>query len=104
MKNKNQLEQFFEDNKEKLEDFLRKCKNEGDEFNESGNIIRKFLKDKNSVTPKEIEQLREQMIDAHRIGGCTAVFILPFGSVLLALILKWGQKVGIDFVPSSFKK
>ena len=89
--------------KDKTKDFLLKCKNEIGEYKEVGQILVKATTDK-KITREERKKVYEQLVDTLKIGGTGALFLLPFGSVLIYGLVKIGNKLGINFLPSSWKK
>ena len=89
--------------KDKVKDFLLKCKEEVDDYKEAGQILKKVSLGK-KPTKKEIKIVYDQLIDTLKIGGSGAIFMLPFGAVLLFTLIKLGNKFGINFLPSAWDK
>jgi len=88
---------------EKIKDFLLKCKEEAGDYKEAGQILSKYAQG-DKPTKEEFKIVYTQLIDTLKIGGSSAIFILPFGSVLLIALIKIGNKFGINFLPSAWNK
>ncbi len=59
---------------------------------------------KGEATQKEMEAANEQFRDVLRGVGLGVVVILPFSPITIPLIVKLGQKLGIEVFPSSVKE
>ena len=88
---------------DKIKDFLQKCKSEAGDYKEAGQILSKYASG-DKPTKEELKIVYTQLIDTLKIGGSGAVFILPFGSILLIALIKLGNKFGINFLPSAWNK
>jgi len=58
---------------------------------------------KGEATQKEMEVANEQFRDVLRGVGLGVVVILPFSPITIPLIVKLGQKLGVEVFPSSVK-
>jgi hypothetical protein len=106
-KNKNNIiDSLFKSHPElesKINEFLIKCKNEGNEYSEVFILIKKGLSGKN-LSHKEQNKIWEQLLDTLKISGNVILFMLPLGSILLPLLLTVAKKYHIDILPSSFNQ
>jgi len=89
--------------KEKTKDFLQKCNEEIDDYKEVGQILKKATLN-NTITKEEKKIVLEQLIDTLKIGSTGALFLVPFGSILIIALIKIGDKLGINFLPSAWDK
>jgi len=90
--------------KQILKDFFLGIKNEAKETKEASQLIRKHLNG-NKLTKEEIKIVREQFYDILRGAGIGIPFMLiPMGSLLIPLMLKLSAKLGVELLPSSFRK
>jgi len=83
--------------------FLLNCKKEGDDYKKVQEIINKYLKDRKTVTKEEYDYIHMKFQDYLKIAASGAIIALPAGTILLALVVKYSKKVGLDITPSSFK-
>ena len=86
----------------KIKSFFLKLKKEINETKEAKNIFIKYTKGE-KITEEESKMIREQSKDILKTLGLGSVFMLPGGIMLIALLVKYGKKVGVDILPSSFK-
>lgn len=56
------------------------------------------------ATPEEMQEANRQLKDVFKGLGLSVVVILPFSPITLPAIVKLGEKVGIDVIPSGFKE
>lgn len=89
--------------KDKIKDFLLKCKEEGGDYKEAGQILSKYASGE-KPSKEEMKKVYTQLVDTLKIGGSGTLFMLPFGSVLLIVLIKIGNKFGINFLPSAWDK
>ncbi len=89
--------------KDKVKDFLEKCKEEVGEYKEAGQILKRYASGE-KPSKEEMKKVYDQLIDTLKIGGGGTLFMLPFGSILLIALIKIGTKFGINFLPSSWNK
>jgi len=94
-------------NKEKIKngflEFLKNSKEEAHEYKEAAQILNNYAKTGNA-SKEDIKKVRTQLIDTLKISSSLALFILPGGSLLLAMLITIGNKFDINFLPSSFSK
>jgi hypothetical protein len=88
-------------NKNNIKNFLLKSKQEIGEYKEVGQILKKYSIGK-KITFEEKQKVYKQFLDTLKISGGGIIFILPFGSFLLFIIIKLGKKYNINFLPSSW--
>jgi hypothetical protein len=55
------------------------------------------------ASKEEMEVANRQFRDFLKTLGLGAIVVLPFSPITLPLIVKFGKKLGIDVIPSSFK-
>lgn len=56
------------------------------------------------ATEAEMQEANEQFVDVLRSLGLSIVVILPFSPVTLPALVKLGDKLGIDILPSAFRE
>jgi hypothetical protein len=83
--------------------FLLNCKSEQEDYKKVNEIIQKFIKDRNSLSKEDINYLHLKFQDYLKITTSGVIFILPGGSILLPLILRYSKEIGFDINPSNFK-
>jgi cytochrome c-type biogenesis protein CcmH/NrfG len=59
---------------------------------------------KRDLTAEEKEKVMGQSLDLGRLILLSALFVVPGSGVLIVLLVKGGNKIGIRFLPSSFVK
>jgi len=89
--------------KDKVKDFLEKCKDEVDDYKEVGGILKNYASGE-KISKEDMDKVYSQLLDTLKIGGSGTLFMLPFGSVLLIALIKLGDKFGINFLPSAWDK
>lgn len=55
------------------------------------------------ATKREIKKANKQFKDVMKGLGLGVIIVLPFAPITLPLIVKLGQRVGVDVLPDSFK-
>lgn len=75
---------------------------EGKETREMFNIYYQYLN--GQASESDMNVANEQFRDLLRSMGLGAFLILPFAPVTIPIIIKLGRRLGIDIVPSSFRK
>lgn len=75
---------------------------EKDETKKMLQTYRKFTT--GEATEKEMQEANEQFVDVLRSLGLSVVVILPFSPVTLPALVKLGDKLGIDILPSAFRE
>lgn len=58
---------------------------------------------KGQATKLEMKEANQQFLDVIRGLGLGVVVVLPFSPITIPAIVKLGEKVGVDVLPSSFK-
>jgi len=82
---------------------LEKCKEEAEDYEEAGIILKKYASGED-ISKDEMQKVHNQLIDTLKIGGSGLIFMLPFGSILIVALLKYGDKIGINFLPSAWSE
>lgn len=59
---------------------------------------------KRKLSAEEKGMVINQSGDVMRLMFLSALFLVPFGSVLVIVFVKGGDKIGVRFLPSSFIK
>ena len=87
-----------------LKTFFLNVKNEAKETKNASMLIKKYLRGE-KLTDDEYNEVREQFYDLLRTAGIGIPFMLiPMGSLLIPIMLKLSKKVGVELLPSSFRK
>lgn len=89
---------------EKTKEFGKNIGQEAKETKDAIKVLYKLIKRGKEVTPKEIEELKKQSIDVLKIITLAGIAIAPGASIALPILIKTGQKFGLNILPSSFKK
>ena len=95
---------FFKDNGliEKFEKILNAIKNEADETKEMASLIKKYINDNKNFTADDERAVKEQLKDLLKLAGLSVPALVPLMKFSIPFIIKLGQKLGIDILPSSF--
>ena len=56
------------------------------------------------LTIEEKDKIKNQSFDVLRITVLTGLLIIPFSGFLIILLIKFGEKFGVEVLPSSFNK
>ena len=92
--------------RKQLEDVFGKIKKgleqEGRETKEMLKIYLKFTR--NEATKAEMKRANKQFRDFLKTIGFGVLAALPLAFLTIPLAVKWGKKVGIDIIPTSFKE
>ncbi len=95
----------MEDLKSRLKDGLIRLKeyfeNEKDETREMIDIYRRF--NRGEATVKELKKANHQFRDILKSIGLGFLIVMPFSPVTLPIILKLGDKLGIQVLPDFFE-
>jgi hypothetical protein len=84
--------------------FFKNLNNEAKETRDAGKLVYKYLKTGNLSTEEE-KELKLQFYDLLKVMGVGVPFVMiPGASILIPFLLKIADKLGIDIIPSSFKK
>lgn len=84
--------------------FFKNLNNEAKETRDAGKLVYKYLKTGN-LSAEEEKELKLQFYDLLKVMGVGVPFVMiPGASILIPFLLKIADKLGIDIIPSSFKK
>ncbi|WP_198673743.1 hypothetical protein [Algibacillus agarilyticus] len=75
---------------------------ESDETKQMLEIYKRYTR--KQASKEEMKHANEQFVDLLKGMGIGVVAILPFAPITIPLIVKLGQKLGIDVLPSSFRE
>lgn len=100
------LSNWFKRYRKGLEESLQKLKvglsKESEQTQEMLEIYKKQLK--GEASREEIQEANQQFRDVLKGLGLGFLLVLPFSPLTLPLVIKLGEKIGIDVLPDSFKK
>lgn len=89
---------------DKIKIFLNNLQQEGRETQEASLILKKHLR-REFVSNEENEQLKEQFYDVLKLVGLGVPFLaLPFGTLILPLIVGVAKKCDFNLLPSAFNR
>ena len=74
------------------------------ESNEMLKIYQKYVTNNEKITKEELDQANKQFSDLLKGLGLAGVFALPGGLLAIAIIVKLGEKLGIDIIPEKYRK
>ena len=74
------------------------------ESNEMLKIYQKYVTNNEKITKQELDQANKQFSDLLKGLGLAGVFVLPGGLLVIAFIVKLGEKLGIDIIPEKYRK
>jgi len=60
-------------------------------------------KSQGKATKEEMKFANRQFLDVCKSAGLSVFLFLPFSPITLPLIIKLGEKLGVDVLPDSFK-
>ena len=84
--------------------FFNNLGNEAKETKQASYLLVRFVKE-GKLSKKEEKQLKLQFYDVLKIMGLgIPFFMIPGASVLVPFLLKISIKLGLDIIPTSFKK
>ena len=86
----------------KLANIFMAIKNEKEETKELAQLLKKYVEQQGSLSSEEMKKVKEQFSDLLKIAGLSIPIIMPFSFVIIPLIIKLGQKVGVNILPTSF--
>ena len=97
---------FFKDKGviEKLEGIFLAIKNEAHETKVMASLINKYFTNKNNFSKEDEVAVKEQFNDLLKIAGLSIPALIPLMKFTIPFIVKLGEKLGINILPSSFKK
>ena len=87
---------------DRLEKIFLAIKNEQKETQELGLLLKKYALQSGNLTRDEMRIVKDQFMDILRIAGLSIPLIMPFSPVIIPLMMKLGQKVGVRILPTSF--
>ena len=84
--------------------FFNSLRKEARETKQSSYFVVKFLKE-SKLSKKEEKELMLQFYDVLKIMGVgIPFFMIPGATVLVPFLIKLSRKLGLDIIPTSFKK
>jgi len=84
--------------------FFNSLKKEAKETKQASYLVVKFLKE-GKLSKKEEKELKLQFYDVLKIMGLgIPFFMIPGATVLVPFLIKLSRKLGLDIIPTSFKK
>lgn len=86
----------------KLANIFMAIKNEKEETQELVQLLKKYVEQQGNLSSVEMTKVKEQFSDLLKIAGLSIPIIMPFSFVIIPLIMKLGQKVGVKILPTSF--
>ena len=87
-----------------LKTFFNNLRKEASETKQAGYLVFKYLK-KGKLSKKEEKELKLQFYDVLKIMGVgIPFFMIPGSTVLVPFLVKLSRKLGLDIIPTSFKK
>ena len=87
---------------DRLEKIFLAIKNEQKETQELGLLLKKYALQSGNLTRDEMRIVKDQFMDLLKITGLSIPLIMPFSPVIIPLMMKLGQKVGVRLLPTSF--
>ena len=87
---------------DRLEKIFLAIKNEKKETQELGLLLKKYATQSGKLSRDEIKIVKDQFVDLLKITGLSIPLIMPFSPVIIPLMMKLGQKVGVRILPTSF--
>lgn len=87
---------------DRLEKIFLAIKNEKKETQELGLLLKKYALQRGSLSRDEMKIVKDQFVDLLKITGLSIPLIMPFSPVIIPLMMKLGQKVGVRILPTSF--
>ena len=87
-----------------LKTFFNNLRKEASETKQAGYLVVKYLKE-GKLSKKEEKELKLQFYDVLKIMGVgIPFFMIPGSTVLVPFLVKLSRKLGLDIIPTSFKK
>ena len=87
---------------DRIEKIFLAIKNEKKETQELGLLLKKYAMQSGSLSRDELKIVKDQFFDLLKIAGLSVPLIMPFSPVIIPLMVKLGQKVGVRILPTSF--
>jgi|TARA_B100000929_G_scaffold227542_1_gene183855 hypothetical protein len=86
----------------KLANIFMAIKNEKEETKELAQLLKKYVEQQGSLSSEEMKKVKDQFSDILKMAGLSIPIMMPFSFVIIPLIMKLGQKVGVNILPTSF--
>jgi len=86
----------------KLANVFMAIKNEKEETKELAQLLKKYVEQQGNLSSEEMKKVKDQFSDILKMAGLSIPIIMPFSFVIIPLIMKLGQKVGVNILPTSF--
>ena len=86
----------------KLANIFMAIKNEKEETEELAQLLKKYVEQQGSLSSQEMTKVKDQFSDLLKMAGLSIPIIMPFSFVIIPLMMKLGQKVGVKILPTSF--
>ncbi len=86
----------------KLANIFMAIKNEKEETKELAQLLKKYVEQQGSLSSQEMTKVKDQFSDLLKMAGLSIPIIMPFSFVIIPLMMKLGQKVGVKILPTSF--
>ena len=86
----------------KLANIFMAIKNEKEETKELAQLLKKYVEQQGSLSSEEMKKVKDQFSDILKMAGLSIPIMMPFSFVIIPLIIKLGQKVGVNILPTSF--
>jgi len=87
---------------EKIQKVFDAIKNEGKETKGMLTLIKKYITNRDQFDDQDEIFVKEQFKDLLKLGGLSAPALIPLMKFTIPFIVKLGDKVGINVLPSSF--
>ena len=87
---------------EKLEKIFDAIKNEAEETKGMMALINKYIRSKEDFNKEDEIFVKEQFKDLVKLGGLSVPALIPLMKFTIPFIVKLGDKVGVNVLPSSF--
>ena len=87
---------------EKLQYVFDAIKNEAKETKGMLILIKKYIEDRENFTDEDEEYIKEQFKDLLKLTGLSVPALIPLMKFTIPFIVKLGEKIGVNILPSSF--
>jgi hypothetical protein len=68
------------------------------------NLLTQYLPNGRQPTSNELKEAIEQLKDVHRMAAILIMSVVPGSVITLPAIYALGKKIGVDILPSAFRK